>query len=93
MKKYYPQGNRLLVLPTETEHKGEGNIVVVDHTLSEVQVVEVSTELKDIYKKGDTLIIPQKSGVSQFHNGKTHLWINGAGHPLGDVFAIVTEEK
>ena len=95
MKSYRPQGNRLLVLPLETEEKTteEGKILLVDHVLSEVKVVEVSTELSDIYKKGDILIVPQKTGISQWHNGKTHLWINGGGHPAGDVFAIVTKEK
>ena len=89
MKSYRPQGNRLLVLPSDKKHhETEGAIIAVDHQLSEATVVEVGVEVKDIYTKGDTIIIPQRAGVSQFHNGKTHLWINNS-----DVWAIVTEDK
>ena len=93
MKSYRPQGQKLLVLTSAADHQTtEGVIIAVDHTLCEATVVEVGSEVTDIYKKGDTILIPQKTGVAQFHNGKQHLWINGSPAPQGDVWSIVIND-
>jgi len=93
MKKLKPMGNRLLVYVSETKNfVTESKIELVELTLQEVTVAEVSDELKDIYKVNDTLLISQRAGISQFYNGKPHLWISGASFPNGDVWCIVNEK-
>lgn len=89
-KKLEPQGSKILVLPLNTEHKeSEGGLVLVDNELTEGEIVELSKELSEIYKKGDIILYPKNAGTSQVYNHKPHLWLNGTGAPYGDVWSIV----
>ena len=91
--KLIPQGERLLVEPLNVEnHVTEGGIELINQTLETAKVVEVSEEFYNVYKKGDTVILPREAGISQMYNGKSCKWVNGKGHPQGDIFAIVTED-
>ena len=90
--KLKPVGSKLLVFPLETEnYVTESKIELVDAELERAKVVEVSDELSDVYKKGDVVLYPKKLGSLQIYNGKKCLWINGAGYPSGDVWAIETK--
>lgn len=88
--KLEPQGTKILVLPLETKHaETEGGLTIVDTELTEGEIAEVSAELSEIYKKGDKILFPKAAGTSQFYNHKAHLWLNGTGAPMGDVWAII----
>lgn len=88
--KLIPQGTKLLVLPLSTENKkSEGGLEIVNTELSEGEVVEISKELSEIYKKGDVVLYQKGTGVSQMYKHKPHLWIDGKGAPHGDVWSIV----
>ncbi len=87
--KLKPVGSKLLVLPLETEnYVTESKIELVEAELERAKVMEVSDELSDVYKVGDVVLYPKKLGSLQIYNGKKCLWINGAGYPSGDVWAI-----
>lgn len=90
-----PVGKKILVLPKpkEDHHKTESGLAVVDVNLSEGIIVAIGHEIKDIYKEGDVIIFSKNSGIGQFYQGKAHLWMSGEGHPIGDVWAIISEEK
>lgn len=92
--KLQPIGTRLLVLPIEKENfKTEANIEVVDTELAYFEVVEVGTDVQDVFKKKDIVICLKTTGTSQFYNHKPHLWIDGRpGNQGGDVWAIVKED-
>ena len=90
--KLKPVGSKLLVLPLETEnYVTESKIELIEAELERAKVVEVSDELSDIYKVGDVVLYPKKLGSLQIYEGKKCLWINGAGYPSGDVWAIETK--
>jgi hypothetical protein len=90
--KLKPVGSKLLVLPLETkDYVTDTNIQLIESELERAEVVEVSDELYGVYKKGDVVLYPSKIGSLQIYNGKKCLWINGAGYPSGDVWAIVSE--
>ena len=83
-----PVGQKLLVLPIEKEHhKTESGIIAVDTSLAYAQVEEVSKELSKLYKKGDVIIYPEKTGINQLYNGKKCLWLNAH-----DVWGIESEK-
>ena len=91
--KLKPVGSKLLVLPLEARnHVTESKIELVETELSRAEVVEVSYDLKDIYKVGEVVLMPAKIGTLQIYNGKSCLWINGNGYPSGDVWAIEVAE-
>ena len=92
--KITPQGKMILVLPLKNEDYQMGSGIIVANTQFVVgEVVELSPEFKDVYKQGDVVMYPKGAGNSQPYKGESHLWINGNGYPLGDVTAIVSEEK
>ena len=90
-KKLIAVGSKLLVLPKETEtFKTESGLVVADSELGEFEIVEVGSDVKDVYSVGDTILCPKAAGVSQFYNHKPYLWVNGQSASIGgDVWAIV----
>jgi len=93
--KLNPVGAFILVKPVSLDnHTTESNVELIDNTFQIVEVVENSTQFKDIYKEGDKLKITQSVGHLQMYKGERHLWINGNGYPEngGHVWAIVTEE-
>ena len=92
--KLKPVGTKLLVLPlSQEEYVTESNIHLIESELERAEVVEVSDEIADVYKVGDIVLYPKSIGSLQIYNGKNCLWINGAGYPSGDVWAIATESK
>lgn len=92
--KIKPVGTKLLVLPKgRKDFITESGIEVVNNLLAEATVVGVSEFLKDIYKEGDTILYPEKSGNDIPYNGKSHVFLNGQSFPQGDVWAIVTEDE
>ena len=92
MDKITPLGANILVLPKEDEsnYKTESGIEIVNNTLEQGTVVEVSEEFKHIYKVGETVIFSKGSGVGQMYNTKSHIWLNGNPHPIGDIKAKIT---
>ena len=93
--KYSPLGTKLLILQLPREnHKTEAGIEVVQADLDEGEIVEVGSDVQDVYKKGDIILYSKEAGQGEFYNGKTHLWIDGrAIDKGGDVVAIVSEEN
>jgi co-chaperonin GroES (HSP10) len=88
--KLKPVGTKILVEQLKAEnHVTESNIELVETSMAKAQILELSEELAHIYKKGDIVLFPEKSGVLQIYNGKSCLWLNGSGFPQGDVWAIV----
>lgn len=67
--KIKPQGKKVIALPLKTENfVTESKIEIVDTKLSEAKILEVSDELKDLYKVGDIILNPTGSGVGIFYN-------------------------
>lgn len=89
-----PVGTKLLVFPTEMkEHVTDTQIVVVQNDLRAATVIEVGTEVKNVYKKGQVVIYPKNTGVGQMYRGKAHFWLDG--RPVnsgGDVWGIIENE-
>lgn len=90
-----PIGVQLIVLPKPKAHEevSGSNIVMVNVELEEGEIVEVSSYLKDIYKKGDTVIFPKKRGIPIPYKGSLHFFMNGNEYPQGDILAIVREDN
>lgn len=57
------------------------------------EVVEVSKEYSDVFKKGDIIAISADAGISQQYNNKSCLWIDAKSAPEGDVWYIVREDE
>lgn len=92
MKKLQPQGVKLIVAPIEKSNfKTDTGIEVVQLDLQEGEVMEVSDELKEIYKKGDIVLYPKGAGVGVMYQKKSCVFLSGEGNGRGDIFAIVTE--
>lgn len=85
-----PQGNRILVLPMKKEnHVTSTNLELVDNGLEQGEVVEFAPMFNEVYKKGDIILYPKDSGLSQQYNKKLHLFMDGRGYGDGSVFAII----
>ena len=88
--KLKPVGSKILVEQLKAEnYVTETNIEIVEGSMSRGKIVELSEELSKIYKKGDVVLYPEKSGVLQIYNGTQCLWLNGQGFPQGDIWAII----
>ena len=88
-----PQGDKIIVLPIQSENfKTESGLEIVDTELSEGEVLEVSPDLSHIYKVGDTILFPKGAGNSVMYQKKLCLFLNGTGAPKGDVWSIVTKK-
>lgn len=91
-QKITPAGYKLLVLPLETKkHITQGNIVLVEGQLMQGKVLEVGLDAKDIYSVNDIVIFPKNTGVTQYYNGQSCIWLNGTAAPNGDIFGIEKE--
>jgi len=89
-----PLGYKIIVKPIEQEEfKTEGGIIGVNLLLDKGEVVEFSPDFKDVYKKGDIVLFPQKSGNGVLYNGTPHLFLDGRGAPQGDVWAIEKQDE
>lgn len=92
--KLQPVGQKILVLPIQQKnYVTETNIEIVEKDLAKGEVVEVSEEYADLYKKGDIVVYSRHAGVSQQYNGKSCICLNAKGAPEGDIWFIVTEEN
>jgi co-chaperonin GroES (HSP10) len=90
MIKLKPQGVKIIVHPIEIEnYKTETGIEVVQLDLQEGEVVEVSDELKDIYKKGDIVLYSKGSGLGVVYQKKNCIFLSGEGNGKGDILAII----
>lgn len=90
MQKITPVGQRLILfqLPKE-DSVGEAGIIAMDAMLAKGEIVEVSDELKEIYKVGDILMFPEDAGYSLPHYKKKNcLWLS-----TNDIWGILTDEK
>lgn len=94
MKKISPLGENLLVLPLPKEtHSTESGIQITDTTIAKAKVIEVSEQLKDLYKKGDIVLYAENAGISQYYKRQNCLWLNGTGFPKGHIIAVIEEES
>lgn len=97
MIRIQPLGSKLLVLPIEVQQenfKTEAGIEIVENEIERATVVEVGTDVKNVFKKGQIVIMPPKRGVTKIYNGKQHFLIDGLPHNQGgDVYGIEIEEK
>ena len=94
MKKITPLGKNILVLPLSKEsHTTEGGIHISDTSIAKAKVMEVSDELKDVYKKNDIVIYAENAGISQYYKQQQCLWLNATGFPEGHILAIIEEDK
>lgn len=92
-KRIEPQGEKIIVLETPKKaHETESGLTVIESQLTEGVVVEISKQFEGVYKKGDVVVFPEKAGVNVFYKGTAHLYLNGTGAPMGDVWAIITED-
>ena len=90
MQKITPVGQKLIVFPLPKETlTTENNIVVMDNELDNGEIIEVSDELKDLYKPGDVVIYPSGAGLTIHYNKKACLWITSNL----DIWGILTDEK
>jgi co-chaperonin GroES (HSP10) len=88
-----PVGNKIIVLPIQTEHfKTESGLTVVQSELTEGKIVEMSDDFKGVYNIGDTILYPKNAGNGIFYNGEAHVFLNGTGAPQGDVWAIISSD-
>lgn len=92
--KIKPVGSKLIILQKEkTNFKTEGGLEVVENELREGVVVEVSDEFGKLYKKGDIVLFPDGSGISEFYNGQYCRWIDGRSVATGgEIWGIIPEE-
>ena len=92
MQKLKPQGTKIIVQTIlEEEKKTEGGIIAVDYELEKGEVVEVGTDVEDIYKVGDIVLFPTGVGHSLNYQKKSCKWLDGRSFPSGDVWAISYE--
>jgi chaperonin GroES len=94
MSSIKPVGNKILVLPIEKKEEVIGAIIIpgtVNAQLQEGEVVAVSDQVKDLYKKGDIVLYAEKKGVAQLIKNKPHLWLDTEPN-LGEIYGIVTPE-
>jgi len=98
-KRIQPMGTKLIVLPlNETMNQlSEGGIEMVNLILEKGKVVEVGTELKDVYKEGDIVIYPEKRGTAQPYQKKNMIWLDGkpfsSFNACGDIYGVEKEEN
>lgn len=89
MSKITPVGQKLLVHQIKTEHhQTDAGIFAVDTTLVKGKVQEVSTELAHLYKYGDIVIFPDKTGINQPYKGDIYLWLTN-----NDIWGVETKDE
>ena len=101
MTRLQPLGSKLIVLPVKNEEPNvtSAGIETVEMELSVATVVEVGTDVADIFKKGDRVIFPKTRGTSKLYQGKPHLFLDGMPpNEGGDVWAkevieIISKDK
>jgi len=97
MVKVKPEGAMLIVFPLpKTETETESGIKVMDFELLRGEVIEVSDEWSNKYKKGDVVLFPDSEGIGKTftYQKRLCLWINGKPFTEGgDVWGKIIEDK
>lgn len=96
MKKIKARGTNLIVLPFSNSENptSEGGIEIAETEIERATIIVVGDELKEIYKPGDTILMPKGTkGTTIGYNGKAHIFIDGKPvNSGGNVYAIETNE-
>lgn len=92
-----PEGAMLIVhtLPKE-ESVSEGGIVAMEYKMARAEILELSDEWGNRYKRGDIVLFPENDGVGKsiHYQKKPCLWINGKPFTEnGDVWGIEIKDK
>lgn len=92
--KIKPTGSKMLIKELEIKnYVTGGNIEVVQNDLCLGEIVEVSDEYFDVFKKGEKVLYQSGAGIRQFYNNESCLWIDCRPvNNAGDIIAkIVTD--
>lgn len=93
MYKLEPQGTKIIIQTIlEEEKKTAGGIIAVDFALESGEIMEVGTEVKDLYKVGDIVLFPEGAGHSLNYQKKSCKWLDGRPFPAGDVWSLAIED-
>lgn len=91
-----PVGRKLLVMPLPHEEETMPSGIIMPETamadLSRGEVIEVSEEIKHLYKPGDIILFPSKAGIGQLVNGAIHFWLDSRPE-TEQIWGIVIPEK
>lgn len=85
-----PVGKKIIVFPEQKKEENLNGVIIpmgANAQLSEGIVVEVSDEVADLYRVGDTVLYHEGKGVHQNFNGAWYLWLNTEPH-LEEVWGI-----
>ncbi|MES2287401.1 MAG: hypothetical protein V4547_17035 [Bacteroidota bacterium] len=94
MYKLEPQGTKIIIQTLlEEEKKTDSGIIAVDFSLEKGIILEVGTDVKELYKVGDTVLFPEGAGHSLNYQKKSCKWLDGRSYPHGDIWAKEIEEK
>lgn len=94
MQKLKPQGTKIIVQTIlEEEKTTEGGLIAVDFSLDKGEIIEVGTEVENLYKVGDVVLFPKGVGHTLNYQKKSCLWLDGRPFPAGDVWSIEIEEN
>ncbi len=91
-----PVGFKILVKPLKREEETFDSGIILPGTanaeLSKAEVVAVSNELSKVYKVGDIILFPSKSGVGFLIGKEAHLWLNAEPNGAAEVWGILNPE-
>ncbi len=94
MTKLKPVGSKIIIEELGNKNATtESGIEIVNLTLGEGKVIEVSDYLKNIYKEGDIVLYPKGSGTEHTYNGVICKFLDGQEYPLGNVWAISVQQS
>lgn len=96
MNTFEPTGYFLLAkeLPQENYTTG-GGIELVGQTFTTAEVIEPTahTEFKEVFKKGDKVLLPENAGMPIQYNGSAHVWLNAKPYPEGHIICRIIDDK
>ena len=73
-----PVGQKLLVKPLPKQEEKFGSLVIpgtANAELEEAEIIEVSTDIESIFKKGEHILYASSAGVSQMIDKITYKWL------------------
>jgi len=90
--KILPVGTKLIVLPLPREDEQLESGIFIPGTananLMRGEVIAVSNEISNLYKKGDVILYPEKKGVGFIQDNKAYLWLDAETN-LSEIWGIV----
>lgn len=90
--KVVPVGDKILVKQIEKKEEvlpsGIIEAASANAELSEGQVASVSANLTDIFREGDTVLYPSRSGVGQLIGGVAYKWLR-----IDEVWGVIENHK